>query len=103
MALLTQKNAGYVFGLTFAWSSVLPMGLLPDNKWTHAITALLTGASVFLGYQGFAKTPMGNTLPPSVASIVDRQAMTDKAGDAVVGAVAASVTAQADKITEGTK
>lgn len=99
MAILTQTNATVVFSVAAAWSSVSTIpGIIPDNPYTHAVTAGLMLASAFLGFAGFTRTAQGNTLPPEVVAAVDRQAVASKAGDAIVEAAAAVVTADAQAI-----
>lgn len=98
MPVLTQRNASIVFGLSFAWTSVITVpGLIPDNPYTHGISALLMGASAFMGFQGFTRTPQGNTLPPAMVTEVDRSAVVAKAGDAILESKVQKVVEEATK------
>lgn len=100
MTFLTQQNVTILFAVQVGWGVFVASGILPHGHWIDTVNVTFNALTAGLAFLGFNRTPSGNRLSPEIITQVDRQAVVSKAGDAVVGAVAATVKADADAIKE---
>ena len=69
--LFNRQTGNVVSSLVVTWASLMAMGYIPDNKYTHMVQVVMAGLQLFMLNMGFNRTPNGTVIPEPVVKLVD--------------------------------